>query len=153
VTNWKDIGGANAEIKAYQRPEGSGSQTRLIEIIDGKLIAAPTTEVYNSMMGMYEAVAVYKNYKNSLGYSFLYYIRDMADDGKVRFLSIDGVSPTPETIASGEYPFINDFYAVTVDNRSNLSPEKAENIEKLITWIQSEQGQSLVTKTGYVSLR
>jgi phosphate transport system substrate-binding protein len=152
VTNWKEVGGGNAAIRAYQRPEGSGSQTRLIEIMDGKQIVAPETEVYSSMMGMYEVVAGYKNYKNSLGYSFLYYIRDMAGENKIKFLTIDGVSPTIETITSGEYPFINDFYAVTVSNRSDLDPGKAENIEKFISWIQSEQGQSLVTKTGYVSI-
>jgi phosphate transport system substrate-binding protein len=104
------------------------------------------------MMGMYEVVAGYKNYKNSLGYSFLYYIRDMAGEKKIKFLTIDGIAPTVETIASGEYPFINDFYAVTVSNRSDLDPEKAENIERLLAWIQSKQGQSLVEKTGYVTI-
>jgi phosphate transport system substrate-binding protein len=152
VKNWNEIGGENAEIIAYQRPEGSGSQTRLIEIMGGYVMTPPKSKVYGSMMGMYEVVADYKNYKNSLGYSFLYYIRDMADKGKVRFLSIDGIAPTPETIASGEYPFINNFYAVTVSNRTDSDPEKAENIEKLLLWIQSEQGQSLVEKTGYVPL-
>jgi phosphate transport system substrate-binding protein len=152
VTNWIDVGGGNAAIRAYQRPEGSGSQTRLIEIMDGKQVVAPETEIYSTMMGMYEVVAGYKNYKNSLGYSFLYYIRDMAGENKIKFLAIDGVAPTIETITSGEYPFINDFYAVTVSNRSDLDPEKAENIEKLLLWIQSEQGQSLVTKTGSVSM-
>ncbi|MDR0943745.1 MAG: substrate-binding domain-containing protein [Ruminococcus sp.] len=153
MTNWKEAGGGNAVIRAYQRPEGSGSQTRLIEIMDGKQVVAPETEVYSSMMGMYEVVAGYKNYKNSLGYSFLYYIRDMAGENKIKFLTIDGVAPTVETIASGEYPFINDFYAVTVSNRSDLDPIKAENIEKFILWMQSEQGQSLVSKTGYVPLK
>jgi phosphate transport system substrate-binding protein len=153
VTNWEEVGGGNAPIKAYQRPEGSGSQTRLVEIMDGKQVLAPETEIYSSMMGMYEVVAGYKNYKNSLGYSFLYYIRDMAGQNKVKFLAIDGVAPTIETIASGEYPFINAFYAVTVSNRSDLDPEKAENIEKFLLWIQSNQGQSLVAKTGYVPLQ
>jgi phosphate transport system substrate-binding protein len=153
VTNWIDVGGGNAAIRAYQRPEGSGSQTRLIDIMEGKQVIAPDTEVYSSMMGMYEVVAGYKNYKNSLGYSILYYIREMAGQNKIKFLAIDGVAPTIETIASGEYPFKNDFYAVTVSNRSDLDPEKAANIEKLLLWILSEQGQSLVEKTGYVPLQ
>jgi phosphate transport system substrate-binding protein len=153
VTNWREVGGKNDKIRAYQRPEGSGSQTRLLEIMEGKkLIPAPEEDVYSAMMGIYKAVASYKNYKNSLGYSFLYYLRDMVGEDEVKLLEIDGVAPTTETIASGEYPYINEFYAVTVSNPTNMSEEKAENIEKLLDWISSAQGQSLVEKTGYVPI-
>ncbi|WP_279401693.1 substrate-binding domain-containing protein [Piscibacillus salipiscarius] len=29
ITNWKEVGGEDVEIRAFQRPEGSGSQTML----------------------------------------------------------------------------------------------------------------------------
>ncbi|MDR1003244.1 MAG: PstS family phosphate ABC transporter substrate-binding protein [Oscillospiraceae bacterium] len=153
VTRWSEVGGKNDAIRAYQRPEGSGSQTRLLEIMEGKnLMQPPEEQVFDGMGDMYKVVASYKNYKNSLGYSFLYYLRDMIGEDEVKFLEIDGVAPTTETIASGEYPYTNDFYAVTVSNPTNMSEEKAENIEKLLGWICSVQGQSLVEKTGYVPI-
>ena len=152
VTNWKEIGGRNAGIRAYQRPESSGSQVMLKQIMDGVPIApAPREDVYSAMMGMVKRVANYKNYKNSLGYSFLYYARDMVKEHNIKFLSIDGIAPTNANIASSVYPFANDFYAITVRrNGEYLNPKRAENIDKLLAWITSPQGQYLVEATGYV---
>ncbi|MDR1061041.1 MAG: hypothetical protein LBL83_07505, partial [Clostridiales bacterium] len=101
------------------------------------------------------------------GYSFRFYIEGMLNDaelGKVKLLAIDGVSPTPQAIADGTYPFASDFYAVTVADREYESDRggvgakaraeaRAENARKLIDWILSAQGQELVEKTGYAPLR
>jgi len=71
------------------------------------------------------------------------------------FLSIDGVEPTADNIANGTYPFTNDFYAITVvrEPETEEDAERIYNAEKLIEWILSPQGQSLVEKTGYVPLQ
>ncbi|MDR1693489.1 MAG: substrate-binding domain-containing protein [Oscillospiraceae bacterium] len=153
-TDWGEVGGGRGEIAAYQRPDGSGSQTKLQEIMgDTPLRPAPTEERFNTMMGMVRWVADYKNYRNALGYSFLYYVRDMLGEEEVKLLSIDGVPPTPETIVNGAYPFANEFYAVTAKRDSEyLNPERTENIDALLSWIQSPQGQSLVGATGYYPL-
>jgi len=152
VTNWREVGGKNNAIRAYQRPYSSGSQTMLKQIMgDVPIAPAPMDDTFDMMMGMYEQVANYTNYRNSLGYSFLYYIRDMIGENKVKFLSIDGIAPTPESIASGAYPFANDFYAITVLSEDEyLNPERSENINSFIEWILSPQGQYLVEATGYV---
>ncbi|GHU94683.1 hypothetical protein FACS1894208_06200 [Clostridia bacterium] len=159
ITNWREVGGANDTISAYQRPEGSGSQTALQKIMGDTPIAEPKGElVYSFMGGLYNAVVNYKNYKNALGYSFRFYIETMLNDaelGKVKLLEIDGVAPTAETIADGTYPFGDSFYAITVVNREPVTDEektRAENTQKLIDWILSAQGQELVEKTGYVRI-
>jgi phosphate transport system substrate-binding protein len=151
VTNWSEVGGGNDKITAYQRPDESGSQTMLKQIMgDTPLVSAPTDEIFSTMMGMYERIATYRNYKNSLGYSFLYYIRDMIGENKVKFLSIDGIAPTPENIANSSYPFSHEIYAVTVRKAGEyLNPERTENTDKFIEWIKSTQGQYLVNATGY----
>jgi len=102
---------------------------------------------------MYMAVA-YRNHRNALGYSFLYYINDMIAEDKIKFLSIDGVEPTAENIASGAYPFAHEFYAITVVRQHTTDEEKArvDNTLLLLDWMLSAQGQSLVEKTGYVPL-
>ena len=155
VTNWKDVGGPNESIRAYQRPEESGSQVMLKQIMGGTpLAAAPEEDVMAFMGGMYRAVADYRNYRNSLGYSFLYYIRDMIGAGKIKFLSIDNVAPTRETIVSGQYPYALEFYAVTAKkDGAYLAGERGANTDKLLEWIKGPQGQWLVDETGYVSLR
>lgn len=155
ITNWRDVGGRNNAIRAYQRPDASGSQTMLKQIMDDTpIVPAPLEDIYDMMMGMYQRVAGYRNYRNSLGYSFLYYIRDMIGENRVKFLSVDGIAPTHENIASGAYPFANNFYAITVKNSGEyLNPERTENIDKLLDWILSPQGQYLVEATGYVPIR
>ena len=155
ITNWRDIGGENKEILVYQRPDTSGSQVMLKEIMGNvPIIEAPEENYYNEMMGMYSAVA-YKNHRNALGYSFLYYIRDMIAEDEIKFLSIEGIEPTATNIASGAYPFAHDVYAITVvrhDTEDDDEGERIKNTEKLVKWILSPQGQSLVEKTGYVPL-
>jgi phosphate transport system substrate-binding protein len=156
TTNWREVGGKNNLIRPYQRNENSGSQTMLLEVMgDTPLMTPPQTDVYNMMMGMYKAVAVYKNYKNSLGYSFMYYLNDMIAEDKIKLLSINGVPPTTANIAGGEYPLASEFYAITVirEPESELDAERINNTDIFIEWIQSPQGQSLIEKTGYTPLR
>ena len=47
ITNWKQLGGKNEPISAYQRNEGSGSQSMLIRFMDGTPIMEPDTEKIN----------------------------------------------------------------------------------------------------------
>ncbi|MCL2089058.1 MAG: substrate-binding domain-containing protein [Oscillospiraceae bacterium] len=155
ITNWNKVGGKNNDIRAYQRQHDSGSQIMLRQIMGTTpIMPAQTEDIQDMMMGMYTQVANYRNYKNALGYSFLYYIRDMIGENKVKFLSIDNIAPTPENITSGTYPFANDFYAVTVHRQGDyLNPHRTGNIDSFLDWIRSPQGQYLVEKTGYGRMR
>jgi len=156
VTNWREVGGKNDAIRPYQRAKNSGSQTMLLEIMgDTPLMVAPEADYFDMMYEIYQAVAVFKNYKNALGYSFLFYIKEMIAENKIKFLSIDGVEPTADNIANGTYPFTNDFYAITVvrEPETEEDAERIYNAEKFIEWILSPQGQSLIEKTGYVPLQ
>lgn len=144
VINWRVLGGKNKKIMAFQRPAGSGSQTMLEHIMgDVPLMEAPQD---NFVMGMGEIIdrtSTYQNRQNALGYSFLFFTQTMVANDAIRLLEIDGVVPTRENIANETYPFIGDFYAITLSQPS-------ENTERLIKWVLSEQGQELVEKTGYV---
>lgn len=143
ITRWGEVGGGDGSIRAFQRPEDSGSQTMLVRVMDGRELAKPPEEnVASGMGGIISRTADYRNYKNALGYSFLFYATEMVRNGNIRLLDIDGVRPERTTIASGEYPFAAEFYAVTAGSDN-------PNVEKLIEWILSPQGQYLVEQTGY----
>ncbi len=129
IANWKQLGGKNAGIRAFQRPENSGSQTALVRIM-GDIISQ---------------VSSYKNYDNAIGYSFLFYATQMVKDNQIKLLSIDGVAPTRENVANATYPYTADFYAVTAGTTN-------PNVDRLIQWVLSPQGQYLVDKTGYTPL-
>lgn len=147
ITNWKSVGGKNSPIKVFQRPENSGSQTILHKIMgEEELIPPLKNEIIDGMGGIIEKTADYKNYKNAIGYSFLYYSTQMIQNGSIKVLSIDNVKPSKETITDGTYPFTSTFYAITLDNQT-------ENTKRLINWILSDQGQYLVEQTGYVPIK
>jgi phosphate transport system substrate-binding protein len=147
ITNWDDIGGEDDIIIPYQRPKNSGSQTILESIMGDRLIMEPLKEnVIGGMGGIIEQVAVYRNYPNAIGFSFLFFSTEMVKNNEIKLLSIDDITPTKATLQKNDYPFGGTFYAITVGNES-------ENTKKFIEWILSEQGQYLIELTGYVPLK
>ncbi|MFJ5770745.1 PstS family phosphate ABC transporter substrate-binding protein [Psychrobacillus sp. NPDC093180] len=146
VTNWEEVGGETEDIRAFQRPADSGSQSALEHLMgDIPIMEAPTEDIATGMGGIINEVSQYKNYKNAIGYTFRFYSTEMVQDKKIKLLEIDGVAPTKETIRSGEYPIASEFYIVTAGTDN-------PNVEKFIAWILSPEGQELIEKTGYVSL-
>ena len=146
VTSWSAVGGEEDEIRAFQRPQDSGSQTALQYLMgDVPIMEAPTEDVVSGMGGIISEVAQYKNYKNAIGYTFRYYSTEMVGNDEIKLLEIDGIAPTVENIRNGTYPITSEFYAVTA-NAEN------PNVQELLDWIVSPQGQALVEKVGYVPL-
>jgi phosphate transport system substrate-binding protein len=149
ITNWKELKGTNQKIRAFQRPGNSGSQTMLEKIMGNIPIMEPRREdVSEGMGGIINRVAVYRNFPNAIGYSFLFYSTEMVKNDQIKLLSVEGIYPSRETIHNGTYPFSDSFYAIYIDNEN-----KNENIEEFIEWILSEQGQELVEKTGYTPIQ
>lgn len=147
ITNWNELGGKNNKIRAFQRPENSGSQTMLQSLMEGKeLMTPPQEDVVAGMGGIIDQTASYRNYKNAIGYSFLYFATEMIQNNEIKLLKVDGVKPDKNTISSGDYPLAPEFYAVTTGSNN-------PNIDKFIEWILSPQGQYLVEKTGYTPIR
>ncbi|MBE6689558.1 MAG: phosphate ABC transporter substrate-binding protein [Ruminococcaceae bacterium] len=149
ITNWKDVGGKDHNIIAYQRNKDSGSQTLFDKLVNlgDELMEAPAETRIGSMIGLLEAVADYENSADALGYTVYYYLTNMEKDklDTSKLLAVDGVAPTNDTIAQGQYPYVNDFYVVI---RKDASPDSPERI--LYNWIISEQGKELARRENYV---
>jgi len=147
ITNWKEVGGRNEKIAAFQRNEGSGSQSMLERFMGGTPIMEAPTEMVNSMMsGIIERVSNYRSKSNSIGFSFRYYVEGIIQNPDIKVLSVDGVAPTAENIRNGSYPIVTPMYAVTYEENTN------ENVDKLLQWILSEEGQYIIEETGYVGI-
>ncbi|WP_067843788.1 PstS family phosphate ABC transporter substrate-binding protein [Amphibacillus sediminis] len=146
ITSWSELGGEKSSIRAFQRPKDSGSQTALENLMgEKKLIEAPTEDQVDGMGGIISETASYRNYRRAIGYSFRYFAMDLVENDSVKFLKINGVYPSKETIANGQYPLSSYFYAVTTDQDNPI-------INEFLDWILSEEGQLLIEKTGYVPL-
>ena len=148
ITNWKDVGGKNERIAAFQRNEGSGSQSMLKRFMgDTPITDAPTEMVNDLMAGIIEQVADYKSKTNSIGFSFRYYVEGIIKNPDIKMISIDGAAPTSENIRNGSYPILAPIYAVTYTENQN------SNVDKLLEWILSDEGQYIINETGYVGIK
>jgi len=152
ITNWKDVGGKNQKILAYQRDEGSGSQTALQTMMAGLPLMEPTTEErVDGMGGIIERVATYRNFSGALGFTFRFYSNEMVGNDQIRLLSLNGVAPTKETIRDGSYPISSYFYAITASPIGEPAPEESNpTLKAFLDWCLSEQGQWIVEEVGYV---
>lgn len=148
ITNWKDVGGKNEKIAAFQRNEGSGSQSMLKRFMgDTPITDAPTEMVNDLMAGIIEQVADYKSKTNSIGFSFRYYVEGIIKNPDIKMISINGAAPTSENIRNGSYPILTPIYAVTYKENQN------NNVNKLLEWILSDEGQYIINETGYVGIK
>lgn len=129
--SWAELGGEDVPINAITRLPGSGSQTALENFLGGE---KPVPR-YDGFLGA------------AIGFSFRYYVSDVIANGGVKMLALNGVYPDQQSIASGEYPVVSQFYAVY--DKANENP----NIHKIIDWLLSEEGQRLIADTGYCPLR
>lgn len=147
ITNWNEVGGDNEKIRAFQRPEGSGSQSALINVMNGiPLMDPPSEDIVSAMGGIIKETTNYKNRTNAIGYSFRHFSQEMVHNGKIKNIAVDGILPTKETIKNETYPIVAEFYAITAGSEN-------PHIEAFIRWMQSKQGQKIVELTGYVPLK
>ena len=147
IKNWSELGGKDQEILAFQRPENSGSQTMMEYFMGDIPLKEPQTyEKVDAMMGVIKEVAQYANEKGAIGYSFRYFLEELNQEKGVKMLSIDGVYPTLENIENGSYPLTTNVYLVTRKNEPN------PNVQKMIDFILSNDGQDIIRKTGYAGL-
>ena len=128
ITNWKELGGQDRLICALQRNEGSGSQTRFLKFMDGR----PTSHGLFAFLGA------------SVGFSFRYYVDGIVKAQGVKLLAIDGVYPGKEEIRAGTYPLTGEFYAVY--RKGDPNP----NLQKILDFVLSPEGQRIVEESGYV---
>lgn len=147
TAHWRTLGWqGGGRIIAFQRPEGSGSQTGLQKLMGDLPIQAPQPLPDAGLIGtnslMKQVSVEWRGVQPALGYSYRYYATTMYANPDAKLLSVNGVAPSTVNIQSGSYPFVADFYAVT-----NGAPQG--NTKLLIDWILSPQGQEIIEKTGY----
>jgi len=146
TTNWKELGGEDLAIRAYQREPNSGSQTAMEQLVmDGIKMAAPTelTQVW-SMFGLIDAVAEYENGRASLGYTYNYYINNLYKSDEIKVLKINGIAPDGDNLKNGSYPFATAYYAVIRGDEPPDSPART-----LCDFLVGEKGQQLMAMAGY----
>ena len=149
ITNWKELGGKNQKITAFQRPKNSGSQTMMEYFMGDVPLKEPMTyETVGSMEGVIKNVAQYANEAGAMGYTFRYFLEGLNQEKGVKMLSVDGVYPTPENIENGSYPLTTALCVISRANDEAPNP----NVQKMIDFALSPAGQEIIRKTGYAGV-
>ncbi len=150
ITNWKSVGGENAEIMAYQRPKNSGSQTGMLSLVmkDIKLKEPIKDEMIETMAGIIKYVAEYKDSARSIGYSYYYYATTMYGNENIKFVGINNIKPTYEAIQNHTYPIMSAYYIVMRKDTPKDSPTR-----KLADAMLSTRGQLVAKDAGYVPIK
>ena len=142
IKNWKDVGGADAEIKLYGRENSSGTYVFFKEAVV-KADYAPNCQTLPGTAAVVNAV---KKDALGIGYGGAAYatgikiIKVKKDDKSTAY------EATAETIKSGQYPITRYLY-MYVRNRPT------GEMKKFIDWIISPEGQKYVTEIGYFPVR
>ena len=138
ITNWKDVGGADAEIACIGREANSGTRDGFESITDTKDKCKLSQEL-TSTGAVIEAV---KNSPNAIGYASL-----SAVEGKdgIKSLTVGGVACTEETVLDGTYQIQRPFVLVT-KNDTPLS----EAAQAFFDYATSPAANDLIRSAGAV---
>ncbi len=149
ITNWKDVGGKNEKIRAFQREKNSGSQTAMENLVMGgtDMIDPIEVKVIEGMGMLVDAVAEYENETASLGYTYRYYIDTLYKNDNIKTIAVDGIAPTDENIRSKAYPFSTNYYGVIRQG------DEDKIGGRFLEWMLSDEGQQCIAQAGYIALR
>ncbi len=139
ITNWKDVGGTDGEIRVITREGGSGTrdcfETSVMKPFDREIAGKASVKPSNG-----DIRATVSRDKMSIGYLSLGYV-----DKSLKTVKIGGVDATEENVLSGAYPISRSLYIITKGAPSEL--EKA-----FIDFALSEEGQTMVEEMGYIKV-
>ena len=137
ITNWSELGGADAEIAVFGRENGSGTRSAFEEIVGVEDACAYTNE-YSSTGDVIGNVA---SNPNAIGYASL-----SAVDESVVALMVNGVAPSEDTVKDGSYEIQRPFVIVTVDG-TELSPAA----QAFLDYAMSAEVADIIAAAGAVS--
>jgi len=143
VTNWKDIGGADAKIIPYSRENSSGTYVFFKEHV---LSNADYTPRAQAMPGTAAVVNAVSKEKFSIGYGGAAYAKGIKVIKIKKDAAAAGIAPSDATVKNGSYPLSRPLFFY-------LRAKPAGEIKSFIDWVLSADGQAVVLKVGYFPVK
>ena len=139
ITNWKDVGGNDAEIVLIGREAGSGTRDGFESITDTK----DACQYRQELTSTGDVINTVSQNPDAIGYASL-----SAVEGKdtVKAVTVGGVACTEATVLDGSYAIQRPFVLVTKDGTA-LSPAA----QAFFDFATSKDAASLIQNAGAVS--
>ena len=142
ITNWKQVGGADAKIQLYGRESSSGT----FEFFKEHVVKTDFSRACQTLPGTAAIVNAVKKDKYSIGYGGAAYAEGVKDCAVKKDAKTKGVLPSEATIKNKTYPISRYLYMY-------LKAKPTGETKAFIDWILSSQGQSLIADVGYYPLK
>jgi phosphate transport system substrate-binding protein len=137
IANWKQVGGADAEIHVYIRDPVAGTYLGFQELAMERKPYAASARQFKSYAEIMEAL---KNDKAGIGYAGMNFL----GSGNTKPLAINGVMPSVFSVNDGNYPYARTLRLYT--NKAGAS----DAARAFVRFAQSSAGQKVVSETGFV---
>jgi len=137
ITNWKDVGGADASIVFISRDTNSGTYETFEGLVMNKQKIHESCEYVGSNGAVRQRV---QSTPNAIGYAGLGFV-----DKTVKAVKVNGIYPSQETVQTGEYPIARPLFLYT-----NGYPKLGSPVYRFVTIHLSEDGQEMVEEIGFV---
>ncbi|HKR62532.1 MAG TPA: phosphate ABC transporter substrate-binding protein [Thermoanaerobaculia bacterium] len=143
ITNWSQVGGANAPIILYSRENSSGTYTYFKDnVLMGKDYS-PRAQTLQGTAAVVNAVA---KDANGIGYGGAAFAKGIKFAAVKKDDKSPGVLPTLETVRGGQYPITRYLYLY-------LRAKPSGDVKQFLDWAVSPEGQDIVTKVGYFPVK
>lgn len=167
IANWKELGGLDKRVTPFIRNRNSGSQETMMSLVmkRRRIVNAGRMVQGKGMSSPYNMMVVNAF---GIGFTFYYYQRYMAPlyeavgqksekqetqkqkkaaGNTIKMFAVNGVAPSRDTIVDQSYPLVTAVYAVVRKNMRSDHPAV-----RLRDWLLTEEGQKIISETGYVPL-
>lgn len=139
VTDWSAVGGNAGTISIYTRNTSSGTYSDWKDLAMKKRDYAGSSQ---KMAGNEQIAAEVAKNPNGIGYVGLAYIHAPG----IKVVTIEGGSPTKESVLSKKYPYARPNFFYT-------NGEPTGEAAKFIAYVMGDAGQKIVEKVGFVPLK
>ena len=137
ITNWKDVGGSDAEVVLIGREAASGTRDGFESITGTK----DKCQYRQELTSTGDVITAVSQNPDAIGYASLAAIKD-----SVKALSVDGVTPSEATVKDGSYPVQRPFVLVTVEGKALSAAAQS-----FFGYATSADAADIIAKAGAVA--
>ena len=136
ITNWSEVGGADAEIVLVGREAGSGTRSGFEELSE----TGDKCKYRQELTSTGDVITAVAQNPDAIGYASLASVKD-----SVKALKVAGVTPSEETVKDGTYLIQRPFVLVTKEGVA-LSPVA----QAFFDYATKGQANDIITASGVV---
>ncbi len=138
IQNWSEIGGPELPIVVISRDVASGT----FEVFNEKALDGSKVISEAQLLASNNAVATtVASTPGGIGYLGLGYIQ-----GQIKAVTVDGITPSAQTVRDGSYPLSRELYMYT-------NGQSEGGVSDFLSFILSAEGQKIVEEQGFIALK